>query len=432
MTALAYTLSVPTLLMSIFLLLRLRAPTGFMLWFPKLAAASLSLLWGLTGLCGAVLGWLGGAPLAVAAGAVGALCTAWYLTRIAFIKTGFDQAFGTRWPDRIDQPRKSQLVPRRWTLFLPDPKGLQVCWERDVVFAAVPGTGRDLLCDIWQPSKGALTFGLALVYLHGSAWTVLDKDIGTRPFFRHLVAQGHVVMDVAYRLCPEVDLFGMIGDVKRAIAWIKANSRRYRVGTDGIVLAGASAGGHLSMLAAYAPYEPSLTPDDLAKENLLVRGVISYYGPSDLRALYFYTHQDRLISSPKIPIGQAEALKGFKKMANAGRLDMLLGGHPTEVPEIYDLASPITHVRAGCPPMLLIQGEDDLITPVEATRALHRKLVEAGVPAVNVVSPATTHAFDLILPRISPPAQSALYDVECFLVMLAYGGETDMDSAAGR
>ena len=28
----------------------------------------------------------------------------------------------------------------------------------------------------------------------------MDKDFNTRPIFRHMTAQGHVVMDVAYRL----------------------------------------------------------------------------------------------------------------------------------------------------------------------------------------------------------------------------------------
>jgi acetyl esterase/lipase len=65
-----------------------------------------------------------------------------------------------------------------------------------------------------------------------------DKDFGTRPFFRHLVAQGHTVMDVAYRLCPEVDIYGMIGDVKRAIAWIKAEASCYGVNPEKIVLGG--------------------------------------------------------------------------------------------------------------------------------------------------------------------------------------------------
>ena len=49
------------------------------------------------------------------------------------------------------------------------------------------------------------------------------------PTFRHLAAQGHVVMDVSYRLAPEADLLGMVGDVKRSVAWLKANAARYGV-----------------------------------------------------------------------------------------------------------------------------------------------------------------------------------------------------------
>jgi len=68
-----------------------------------------------------------------------------------------------------------------------------------------------------------------LLYFHGSAWYMFDKDFGTRPFFRHLAAHGHVVMDVAYRLCPEVDIYGMPSDVKRAIAWMKCHAGEYGV-----------------------------------------------------------------------------------------------------------------------------------------------------------------------------------------------------------
>ena len=43
-------------------------------------------------------------------------------------------------------------------------------------------------------------------------------------------------MDVAYRLCPEVDIYGMVGDVKRAVAWMKANASRYGVNPEKIVI----------------------------------------------------------------------------------------------------------------------------------------------------------------------------------------------------
>jgi acetyl esterase/lipase len=119
-----------------------------------------------------------------------------------------------------------------------------------------------------------------------------------------------------------------------------------------------------------------------------------------------------------MPIGKRP--DSIKKVPDTetGRLDVLLGGHLQDVPEMYRLASPITHVHPGCPPTLLIQGDQDMLVPVGATRALYAKLVESGVPAINVVLPWTNHAFDLLLPQISPPAQSALYNVDRFLAIL--------------
>jgi acetyl esterase/lipase len=292
-------------------------------------------------------------------------------------------------------------------------------WERDIPFWTIPGTDRKLLCDVWQPPEGVARSGLAFVYLHGSAWYLLDKDYGTRPFFRQLAAQGHVIMDVAYRLCPEVDIYGMVGDAKRAVAWMKANAARYQVNPERVVLAGASSGGHLALLAAYAPHHPQLTPADVQGSDLSVRAVVSYYGPTDLRAVYEYTHQKQWSRGlPKVEIGLPGSAAKEKDMRNVGRLDGFLGGHLDEIPAIYALASPVCHVQPGCPPTLLIQGEPDIFAPVEATRELYRRLVECEVPAVNIVYPLTNHAFDLLLPQISPPTQAALYYLERFLVLV--------------
>jgi acetyl esterase/lipase len=107
-------------------------------------------------------------------------------------------------------------------------------------------------------------------------------------------------------------------------------------------------------------------------------------------------------------------------MQDGGRLNMLLGGHPQEVPDMYQLASPPTHVHPGCPPTLLFHGSHDVLVPADATSALHTKLIHAGVPAINVVFPWTDHGFDLIFPQINPAAQSALYDVDRFLALLLH------------
>ncbi len=96
--------------------------------------------------------------------------------------------------------RRARMLQRRWGLGLPA-SGMP-SWERDVPFRTVPGTERKLLYDIWQPSVEVSSSGLAFIYLHGGGWHFLDKDVGTRPLFRHPASEGHVIMDVAYRLCP--------------------------------------------------------------------------------------------------------------------------------------------------------------------------------------------------------------------------------------
>jgi acetyl esterase/lipase len=421
MMILATILSGLSLLVSVLFLIRPKFPQGFYVLLPRLSAGALSPYWAIIGVAGAVLGWIYQALWAIPMGIVGAGMMIWYVWRCTRDHKGLEDAFGAGWSDQIPAEQAKHMVQKRWTWFLKMKASPEPSWERDIAFWTIPDTDRQLLCDIWRPANGDVS-GLAFVYFHGGAWYMMDKDMLTRPLFRHLVSQGHTVMDVAYRLCPEVDIYGMVGDVKRAIAWMKANASRYGVNPEKIVLGGASAGVHLALLAGYTPQHPELTPEDLKSTDLSVCGVISYYGPTDLLAGYQHMNQQRLVDLdlPPVPIGPDSTMS--VRPAD-WRMDILLGGWPKDTPDTWQLASPITHVHPGCPPTLLIQGNQDLITPVDATCALHTKLVESGVPAINVVFPWTDHGFDLLLPpQINPVAQSALYDVDRFLALLSNKG----------
>jgi acetyl esterase/lipase len=413
MVILAYILSGLSLLMSVLLLVRSKMPVGWFVLVPKLAAGALSPIWAIMGAVGAVIGWTGQAPWAIPMGVLGAGIMIWYIWRCTRDHKGFERAFGAGWSDQIPPEQAKLMVQRRWSGFLPMKASPGLSWERDIPFWTLPGTDRQLLCDVWRPANGNVS-GLAFVYFHGGGWYIGDKDTFTRPFFRHLVAQGHTVMDVAYRLCPEVDIYGMIEDVQRAIVWMKAEASHYGVDAEKIVLGGGSAGGHLALLEAYAPGHPELTPDDLKSADLSVCGVIAYYGPTDLLAMYQHTNQHIFVDQPPVLIGPDSK----KSMHDAGRLDVLLGGHPQEVPDMYQLASPPTHIHPDCPPTLLFHGNHDVLVPAEATSALYKKLVRAGVPTINVIFPWTEHGFDLIFPQINPAAQSALFDVDRFLALL--------------
>ena len=434
MKRLAVFLAVVSAAITSLLFVRNKAPKGFMLWFPKLFAGASAPFTALAGAGGAVLGLLSGSPLAVFLGSLAAASSLRYVQAASASHHQFERMFGPGWEDRLPAQLKARMLRRRWAWRLPITPAPTL--EQNVAFWSVPGTeGRGLLCDLWTPPAGTPRSELALLFFHGSAWTMLDKDVGTRSFFRRLAAQGHVVMDVAYRLFPETDMAGMVGDVKRAVAWMKANAVHYGVNPERIILGGASAGGQLSMLAAYAPDDAALTPEDVRGQDLSVRGVVSLYGPADLEACYFHTNQDKTTRGSKMPAaaptGESSTARlmqrvmgenfhrlGMDKPASAGAFAIMLGGHPDEIPEVYRRFSPIEYVHPGCPPTLLIQGEDDLITPVMSTFALYRKLMEARVPALCVAYPQTDHGFDLMLPDVSPTAQSALYDIERFMALM--------------
>jgi acetyl esterase/lipase len=414
MVILAYILSGLSLLMSILLLVKLKVLN--LALFAKLFAGALSPIWACAGMAGAILSWIHHDLYSIPIGVIGSAMMVAYILRITRDHDGFDNAFGEGWSDPIPTDQIKRMVRKRWSVYLKLKANPRPSWERNVSFWRIPGSERELLCDIWRPSEGYVS-GLAYIYLHGSGFFIGDKDFGTRPYFNHLVAQGHTVMDVAYRLCPEVDIYGMIGDVKHAVAWMKKNATRYGVNPAKIILGGGSAGCHLAMLAAYTPTLEDFTPGDLEDEDLSVRGVISLYGPSDLYAGYEpWKKSNPNRDLPGLTIGQD--LDSKLRMRYAGRLDILLGGTPEERPEIYQLASPIHHVHPGCPPTLLIQGDKDLLVSVETTNSLYNKLVNAGVPAINRILPWTDHIFDIVLPQISPPAHSAYYDIDRFLGLM--------------
>jgi acetyl esterase/lipase len=296
------------------------------------------------------------------------------------------------------------------------------------------------LCDVWQPSENIIPSGLAFIYLHGSAWYLLDKDVGTRPFFSHLTAQGHLIMDVAYRLAPEAEMMGMINDVKRAIIWMKENAIHYGVDANKIVVGGGSAGAHLALMAAFTSNNQQFSPGEISQKDFSVCGVVSLYGPTDLESMYYHTNQH--LTTRSIP-GKAKTTAPaklpewiIKKMGDeyyrlgmnkgfeyAGGLAYLLGGHPDECPAAYARYSPVSHVHSGCPPTLLLHGEHDVMVPVKSTRLMYNRLVESKVLAVMNILPQTDHAFDLILPGISPSAHNAIYDIERFLALLVSNNE---------
>jgi acetyl esterase/lipase len=265
----------------------------------------------------------------------------------------------------------------------------------------------------------------------------VDKDVLTRPLFRQLTAQGHVVMDAAHRSCPETDVIGMVGDVHRAVAWVKANAPRYGIDPGRVVVMGGSSGAHIALLAAYAPQDATLVPAELRDADTSVMAVVSWYGiPEMASAVRRWRGQAKGARSPQVwerkEPGKAADLVNRMIMGRplsaaqsppappVPQLVRNLLGVEDETSPMYDLASPIHHVTPACPPTLMFQGTHDAVVPLEAARRLHRSLETAQVPVVYVEYLWTEHAFDLMYPPLAnPAAKAAPYDLERFLACVA-------------
>lgn len=230
--------------------------------------------------------------------------------------------------------------------------------------------GTELQLDIWAPPAGSAP-GPAIIKVHGGAWTHGARHEMTA-WDQWLRAQGYTVFDISYRLSPPARWQEAVGDVKAAIGWVAAQADRLNVDPERLCLMGYSAGGHLSMLAAYTPDHPQLAATTHAT-SLQPACVINLYGISDLSRLYEHSGSLAYIRS---------ALRDY------------LGGTPSEYPERYRLISPIHHVDRRSPPTLTLIGQQDRIVPAEQAVLLDQAFQRAGAHHELWLIPAADHGFD--------------------------------------
>lgn len=161
------------------LLLRISTAT-WQLHVPKAAAQALSSYLVVAGLLGsglAVVLPLRGASatmgVAVAVGVAAALLAGWHLEQVRAPDDAVAAAFGPGWFEGIPADQTAVMLPARWRWALPS--GPTPRTERDVVYAKVPGTDRELLADVWQPPHDVASSGLGYVYVPGGYYQLGGK-----------------------------------------------------------------------------------------------------------------------------------------------------------------------------------------------------------------------------------------------------------------
>ncbi|MFD2473586.1 alpha/beta hydrolase fold domain-containing protein [Amycolatopsis silviterrae] len=261
--------------------------------------------------------------------------------------------------------------------------------------------------DIFRPAGVDLTGAPVLIQVHGGAWTIGDKRFEGQLLMNRMAQRGWVCVAVNYRLAPKHLFPAQIVDVKTAIAWTKEHIAEYGGDPDYAAVTGGSAGGHLAALAALTPrvkeYQPGFEDVDTS-----VAACVPFYGVHDLAG----------VGGDRASVDHRDEFLGPRVF----KLD------PEFRREVFELASPLLHVKPDSPDFFVLHGEADTVVPVSQGRAFAAKLREVSDGVVTYLElPLAQHGFDAFN---SVRAQQAVRAVERWLEWHRANRRTAATSAA--
>lgn len=205
-----------------------------------------------------------------------------------------------------------------------------------------------------------------LLFIHGGGWMARDRgpEVWVLPFIR----EGWHVFTITYRLGSGAAPLA-VDDAMCALNLIASNAEAFGVDRDRIVVAGASAGGHLSLTTGILGSRPG--HECYPGDDFRVRAVINWFGITDIRAI-------------------EEHLARLKPAYGNFALQWI--GDRSRVAEISAGYSPVNLVDATTPPVLTIHGMEDTVVPYSQAVALQAKLDELGIRNTLLSLAGSNHA----------------------------------------
>ena len=268
-----------------------------------------------------------------------------------------------------------------------DPPREIVGYDRkaDVIYGRKSGLAMTM--DVFTPKKGLNGAAVVLVVSGGYFST---HDAISPSLFRALLNHGYTVFAVVHGSQPQFTVPEIVGDVNRAIRFIRYHAADYAIDPNRIGATGASAGGHLSLMlgaAARAPKPDASDPVDRLPSQ--VNAVACFFPPTDF--LNYGGPGRELIHVKDFDPLFRPAFE-FREIDRATNLWVNVADD-AKLRAISREISPIHFVTADDAPTLIYHGEADKLVPVQQSEAMVARLKEVGVDAKLVVKPKAGHGW---------------------------------------
>jgi acetyl esterase/lipase len=188
---------------------------------------------------------------------------------------------------------------------------------------------------------------------------------------------GYAIASLDFRQSTDAQFPAMIHDIKGAIRFLRGHTDDYGYSDERIAISGASSGAHLALLVGVTNGHAELEGDvgghlDISSD---VQAIVSYFAATDLTT----------ILDQSTPRGL-----GVREPA----LQQLLGTLPADGPEIAQLASPVYHVDANDPPLLLLHGDRDFQMPINQAHQMEGEYESLGLDVFFDVVHGSAHGGD--------------------------------------
>ena len=218
--------------------------------------------------------------------------------------------------------------------------------------------------DIVLPKEKGET-GLVLM-IHGGAWIAGDKE-SYLSALTYCADLGYAGAALNYRYISEnTDVSDILDDINSALAVIRAKSAEKGFAISKVLLTGASAGAHLSLLYAYsraetAPVKPV--------------AVVSNCGPTDLTDPGYY--QGNALGDLNNMLKLMGYLTGVD--ITADEFTSKSGSYEAFEKKLLEY-SPVSYVNSATVPTVINHGDSDTVVPYRNAVELDALLTENSVP----------------------------------------------------